>query len=416
MTTAPSGGSGRPGGGGNFGLDVVRAGAILAVLFSHTAEWFLGAGQETSVQSAYIGYAGVEVFFSLSGFLIGGILLRALAQDPGPRGLARFWARRWLRTLPAYWAMLLFLCWWFGVWRWRDFLFLQNFVPRTDWVLLTPHAWSLVLEEWFYLFFPILAAVLFALLRRWRAGLAVPAACLLLAVACTAGRLLAYEWPALLPIPGVPGPDPSINPLLRLDCAAWGVLAAWAVRACPRLAVPGRAGAVLLVVVGAAALGGLGRLFWLIFYPQPWMAAIPRFQDIWMVGHSTAVELAAVCVILGLHRLMPAGRGAAAACVRFVARTSYALYLVHVPVLYLVPAFGLDPARDWTARAATTALILAVALLVRHGIERPLLALRDGLVPDARTARPAAPGRRGSAPPDRTGGMPAAPNATGAAR
>src|ERR1043165_8912860 len=83
-----------------FGLDILRAFAILSVVWVHGGELLPPA-----VQRYYrlLSPDGVSVFFVLSGYLIGGILIRTLAQEgAGVRTLWRFWARRWLRTLPNY--------------------------------------------------------------------------------------------------------------------------------------------------------------------------------------------------------------------------------------------------------------------------------------------------------------------------
>ena len=74
------------------------------------------------------------MFFVLSGFLIGGILIRALERDGATMAtLLHFWIRRWFRTLPNYFLILLLLsaisCWLYhrSFWTLDYFFFLQNF-------------------------------------------------------------------------------------------------------------------------------------------------------------------------------------------------------------------------------------------------------------------------------------------------
>jgi peptidoglycan/LPS O-acetylase OafA/YrhL len=359
MTTRPN----------NLGLDVVRAFAIIAVLFSHTADWFLGAGRSTDIHAAYVGGTGVEIFFSLSGFLIGGILLRTLDRGLTPPAIGQFWIRRWLRTLPAYWVLIAAMCWWFGFADWRSPIFLQNFVPKTQWAPLTPQTWSLVLEEWFYLFVPplILLASL-ALPKRW----VVPAVCALLFAVCTTLRTQAYAHPD----PALWGDDLSVNPFLRLDCAAWGVLAAWAPR-------PNRVWSWVLFILGCALLVGFGIVFELSYTPERLLPyGYIHWVLVWEVLHTSLIELSAMFVLLGLAILLPTGHGPAAWFARTTARLSYALYLVHVPVIYLGRLYGLDDHTGWPARIAVVIIIIAVAITMRGLVERPVLAARDWLLPE----------------------------------
>lgn len=362
----------------NLGLDLVRSGAILAVLFSHAAEWFLPPGPQTNIQAAYIGTAGVEVFFSLSGFLIGGILLRAIEQGPDPRALLRFWTRRWMRTLPAYWVVILGLSLYFGAADWRSPIFLQNFVPRTEWTPLTPHTWSLVLEEWFYLFVPLLLAAAAALLGRSRVRWAAPLVCVGLIAACIVGRGVAGLQPSALW-----GADPSINPVLRLDCASWGVLAAWLAW---RGVVP-RGVALALVAAGGAMVVLVGCVWVRLFQPE---LLVPYGIDVWGWAwqplQPALVECAAALMVLGLHRLAPRGSGVLAWTAGAIARLSYALYLVHIPVIYLARGAGVDDAAGWLPRLELTLLVLGAALVLRYAIELPVLALRDRLAPERRIA------------------------------
>ena len=83
----------------NFGLDVARSLAISMVFVSH------------GISSLDVLGVGVDLFFVLSGFLIGRIYLRAQAdahERPGSYTLWKFWSARWFRTLPPYLAALAF--------------------------------------------------------------------------------------------------------------------------------------------------------------------------------------------------------------------------------------------------------------------------------------------------------------------
>lgn len=106
---------------------------------------------------------GVEFFFVLSGYLIGGILF-GMYSKYGVSGkvVLHFWIRRWFRTLPGYYlALLLYLglhYFSFGEALWKDRMILPYLVFGQNW--LTPHpsffpiAWSLSVEEWFYILLP----------------------------------------------------------------------------------------------------------------------------------------------------------------------------------------------------------------------------------------------------------------------
>src|SRR5437868_4314520 len=88
------------------GLDLMRALAITLVLLHH---FLLPVLRHASWVVPFFGWGfiGVDIFFALSGFLIGRILLKldsTVARRP--RELLRFWARRWLRTLPIYYVIL----------------------------------------------------------------------------------------------------------------------------------------------------------------------------------------------------------------------------------------------------------------------------------------------------------------------
>jgi peptidoglycan/LPS O-acetylase OafA/YrhL len=157
----------------NVHLDAMRAVAILLVVSHHFLNLPVDHPRWMQV-IAHRGYVGVDLFFVLSGWLIGGQLFRSERQDAGIDVL-RFWTRRWTRTLPAYYAVLAVL--WVGR-RGRlplgdTLLFAQNYTAPTEWYV----SWSLCIEEHFYLALPV---VVLAVRRHRRIAFAVSAAFLFL--------------------------------------------------------------------------------------------------------------------------------------------------------------------------------------------------------------------------------------------
>jgi peptidoglycan/LPS O-acetylase OafA/YrhL len=153
------------------GLDIVRAVAILIVVYWH--------GVSLIPEKLHLYYYlplplidGVSIFFVLSGFLIGGILLKIIQDGRFTfKVLLNFWLRRWFRTLPNYFFVLsgLLICQilFYNNWGGVDFkymLFLQNFISEHP--PMFPEAWSLCVEEWFYLLFPIACFVFYGLLKN----------------------------------------------------------------------------------------------------------------------------------------------------------------------------------------------------------------------------------------------------------
>jgi peptidoglycan/LPS O-acetylase OafA/YrhL len=151
-----------------YELDVLRCAAILMVLIYHGVQ--MSPIESPLVrQMASFGQYGVDLFFVLSGWLIGGLYWRERLVF-GDVNLMRFWVRRWIRTIPPY---LVALCLSFGAVfaaRREPFdpgylLFIQNYYERIPFFLVS---WSLCVEEHFYLLAPIWFGCVAKLGQNWR--------------------------------------------------------------------------------------------------------------------------------------------------------------------------------------------------------------------------------------------------------
>ncbi|MFC5458832.1 acyltransferase family protein [Massilia niabensis] len=174
------------------GLDTLRALAVTLVVLHHYT-LFVSNDDHTFGWVSRIGWVGVDLFFALSGYLIGNQIFAAMKLEPG-LSLKNFYARRLLRTLPNYFVILAIYFLW-PAWRegaplaplWRYLTFTQNLglAPGTAF----SHSWSLAIEEQFYLLLPALA--LFGVTLRLR----VSAAWIVIALVLTGGMLLrAHLW------------------------------------------------------------------------------------------------------------------------------------------------------------------------------------------------------------------------------
>jgi peptidoglycan/LPS O-acetylase OafA/YrhL len=153
------------------GLDLLRALAIIVVVIYHTG--IFGFALPSRVHR--FGWAGVDLFFVLSGYLIGGQLLAPLERGQGIN-FPRFFSRRALRILPAYFVVLAI---YFSLPSLREFpeisplwkflISVQNIGMRGGTAF--SHAWSLAIEDQFYLLLPVALLIV----SRWpRAGLTIP--------------------------------------------------------------------------------------------------------------------------------------------------------------------------------------------------------------------------------------------------
>jgi peptidoglycan/LPS O-acetylase OafA/YrhL len=364
----------------NFGLDLLRATAILTVVAGHgyQALFFL-TGLLPSLPQLYglvsITFLGVEWFFVLSGFLIGSILIRTF-ERPGPLApkLRQFWVRRWFRTLPNYYlflmvnVLLVALHLAGGRFSLPYATFTQNLAwPDHDFFL---EAWSLSIEEWFYVVFPLLLAFfILAVGRRQKRYFFLAAATLV---------LYPLIVRALMP-PPLTGDAFDFGfrriVVLRLDAAGWGVLAAGVAHWFPRSF---RAAPRWKLIAGATMLFASVVLYLALILGSPIYLAAPRLCNTLVFPLTSAGTAFCLPWLVAMRR--PA-RGVQAIVSR-ISVYSYSLYLCHMPVLaLLMHAAGPETFSDLGSAAGFMAFWVAasfaVAALTYHKFERPLTDLRE---------------------------------------
>ncbi|MGC4971640.1 acyltransferase family protein [Streptomyces sp. DT199] len=343
------------------GLDGLRAVAVALVIVYHVEPDRMPGGS-----------VAVDVFFTLSGFVITRLLVAEYARTGGI-GLWSFYRRRWLRLVPAMLlmcavtallAVALPLPLFDGAWVAAALAAASvvNLVRAgesgaySDLTASLSHTWSLGVEEQFYLAWPLLLLVLLRHATA-RTVLGWAAALCLLPVLW---RMVLWDPTAAHRIYN--GPDTRADQLLvgallalvlarlRADDPRLALLRRWAGRLC------------------WPALTLLGLIAWQVPITEP-----SGWNPVWYtVGFLAAAVLSAVVVVaMDLRPQVWPSRLLSLPALAWVGRNlSYGMYLWHYPVLRLLSDLGVDG--GWLLWAGVAATVVA-ALASYHFIERPLL-------------------------------------------
>ena len=362
-------------------LDGLRGIAIILVMLHHFTYYRPTAGVDLLIGSVlFFGWTGVDLFFVLSGFLITGILIDTRGSK---RYFTSFYARRTLRIFPLYYLVLVVA---FVVLpkfpaaqtvlvgqvdgaelppQWPYWLYLTNFsIADGGWVHgWVDVAWSLAIEEQFYLVWPLLIWLCPPRL--------VAVLCAVILVSEPAARVYARAI-------DVPSLSIFVLPWFRLDGFAIGALLAMAQR---RGLLPLLDRAVPIVVIVAVA----GLIVCTIMGGHTW------WWNRWMqqYGYSLIAIIAGAMVVGAINR--PADsvwpQMLSAGWLRAFGKYSYCLYLIHAPVMRAVREYVFNPEEyktfgiaPWIAQllfyGAATAPAFALAWLSWRLFEAPILRLK----------------------------------------
>ena len=337
-------------------LDFIRALAIVSVVICHFSSFqaeTLGVPKVGIFSAIGLGGYGVDLFFVLSGWLLGGILLKEI-RETGNLDLKNFYRKRWLRTLPCYFAVLT------GTLLQRAasqnfqaidlayFGFLQTYM--FDRLKFLTISWSLCVEEHFYL----LIAPCLQLFRRSKFLIG----CALLVLIALPSFFKAMGWY-----------QNSMQTHVRIDQCATGVMLAL-LRS-------------LNQEVFRKWVARLNVLAWLGILTLGCMFFCRLTQRVFIYEHEWITPIAGIFVVQSvcpLHRVTD--RLCRSSLIQYLASRSYCLYFCHVEALFLLRRLGLA---DLTSMLIFfPPLCLLLSEILHRVIERPFMRIRTPYAPGQR--------------------------------
>ena len=327
-------------------LDYFRGICAVVVALSH---FLMQANYGDIFQ--HIAALAVEAFFPLSGFVLGEQIIRVLNNR---KSLGVFLLRRWMRTLPPYLIALIMISVLLDQFLTQEFfgyLFFVNYLRLCEEICFSdffPIAWSLSIEEWFYILFPVF---LIAVTRRRKSRIKLTAWTLGFVIFFVIARGLLF---------GLEDPDQlRTNTLLRLDSIAFGfLLFIWFSENLPRSR---------LVSLFLLSLISLLFLFFGLNSQHE--------GDIWIQVLLFAAPIffgTIIALLASYEEGSKSTRGRVISTIGvWLGRTSYSMYLFHLVLIYLFfpnPTLGDLPLFLF--------ILLLFCAIFYWTFERPILELR----------------------------------------
>ena len=362
----------------DYGLDTLRALAIGLVFVYHYMVFV--SHEPTFGWASVVGWVGVDLFFVLSGYLIANQLFAGIRRGQA-LSLKAFYARRALRTLPVFWLVLAAYFLFPSVMGGRTPPPLWSFLTFTQNFNLQPgtafsHAWSLCIEEQFYLVLPLLLVLGLRFGSRRAHGWALLVLLMVVGIASRAVLWMAYGRESVGNIDGY-HPNIYYATLGRFDEFLPGIAVAMLKNFHPaqwqRVTRHGHVVFGLGVAASAVMLYAVHRHYYVDGYGYSFFMTAFGYSLIAMAF--AVLVVAALSPGSWLHRVRIPGAF-------HLAMWSYSIYLSHKAIAHVVQgqtkAFGLSSAS--TLVLITLACVIAGAALYQW-VEAPFMALRKRRFP-----------------------------------
>lgn len=345
----------------NPGLDVLRSLCLFLVVLQHSflmTDLFFPQFRILWVVS----HSALDLFFILSGFLIGGIIEKKYRENNviTLKDIFRFYKRRWFKTVPMYFLVIV-IClvlsnldiYYAKDFSWKFIVFLQNLTSGAFDFL--PHTYSLTIEEWFYILFPL------SLLGILKLKLKVNPFYMLLIL----WILVAITFRIIKHLNGVDNWDSEIRKaiLTRMDATVYGIVIYFVHLQKKELLKRFR---VLLLIIGVSlylvATLILKRDFSLFYNDVVYYSIIPFFISL----------ILPFFIHLRLPLLFEK-------VFTTQSLASYSIYLVHLPIIYIAFQYIKpdSPSKSLLMIPALFIFVYALGIIFYKWIEKPIMDLRD---------------------------------------
>lgn len=348
-----------------FGLDIIRAFAVIIVVISHGGFILKDTFLEGFPYFRMID--GVDIFFVLSGFLIGTILLKKLNNKESFKfkDLLIFWKRRWFRTLPNYYlilvANLLFVKYGFidqdiDLFNFNFVTFTQNF--STPFYGFFWESWSLSVEEWFYIIAPILSLFAIRFFSPKKSFLIVTMTMIILPLLYRISihnvKIDDFWW------------DVTYRKIVltRLDSIGYGLFFAWSYLYYPLFWRKYK--------FVAALIGSILIYFILNFHQGP--------ETLYKQTIYFSLVPISIMLFLPLALEIKRGKGIIARMIEHISLISYSMYLIHFGLIALVIMHKFPPLGSTDGLVKYFIfwfLTISISSLLYKYFELPMMNLRD---------------------------------------
>lgn len=357
-----------------FGLDLMRAIALVLVVFSHIY-YLVGSENDLLIAlSGLAGFLGVEIFFALSGFLIGTMLLKLfLKNDFSIRDVLVFIKRRWFRTLPSYYLILFvnLVLMYFLQYEvsniWKYFFFLQNFNAYE--IDFYRESWSLSIEEWTYTSVPIILFLVYQF--RFKSKKYVFLLFLLLAILCF--HILRYNAFPQLDLSDLDKWNVNIKSVViyRIDAVLFGMIVAWVYYFYSKTIYN------LKHVLAIFALGLFVFQFVVLHRLNVYLETSPVYYNVF---YFTIISLICSSLLpVFIHLNSP--NKMVSSFVTFLSKVSYSVYLLHYSIVMVLFKYFIELYKLQINNTVLVAFYLLVTFLLSTILyryyEKPTTDLRD---------------------------------------
>ncbi|WP_299225916.1 acyltransferase [uncultured Psychroserpens sp.] len=360
-----------------FGLDLMRAIAIIMVVCSHTL-WIVPDARGVIPDVLSIsGVMGVEIFFVLSGFLIGRILYKMYVSKSFEfKDIFYFWVRRWFRTLPNYYLVLLLniiIAIYLGNHLpdnvWKYFFFLHNFSTQMPW--LFAESWSLSIEEFAYILGPLLLYLVLLFKTKYSRSNLFLWITLLILLIFLITKLVYNQFETIQDMRHWTINVKAIV-IYRIDAIYYGVLAAYISILYANFWKKIQYGAFIL---GVLIFFGIN-----IYIPmkQLFITNYPMFWNVWYF----LIKSFAIVLVLPLLSQIRYAPKAVKILITHISILSYAIYLLHYSIVmqllkYFIPSENLAGFDIFVYIVVYLLITITLSYTLYRLYEKPMTDLRD---------------------------------------